>query len=192
MIRFTKYNILAEKLKEELDIPRYQHSLEVAYVASQLAEIHGEVKDKAFRAGLLHDCAKCIPIEVQLALCEMYGIEVSDFDKRSSAVLHAKVGAKLAEDLYSEQDADVLDAIRYHTTGRPGMSLLEKIIFVADYVEPGRDKAPDLPMIRSLVLTDLDAAVIKILHDTLLYLQSSGKDTDPATRETYEYYIANK
>ncbi len=192
MIRFTKYNILAEKLKEELDTPRYKHSLGVAYVASQLAETHSEVKDKAFRAGLLHDCAKCIPIEVQLALCEMYGIEVSDFDKRNSAVLHAKVGAKLAEDLYSEQDADILDAIRYHTTGRPGMSQLEKIIFVADYIEPGRDKAPDLPMIRSLALTDLDAAVIKILHDTLLYLQSSGKDIDPATQETYEYYIANK
>ncbi len=181
--------VLREKIKKVQDASRYEHTLAVAYTAACLASVHGADIVKALRAGLLHDCAKCILPVVQLAMCEQYNIAVSDVERRSPFLLHAKLGARLAEDIYEEQDADVLNAVRNHTTGRPGMSVLEKIIFIADYIEPGRDKAPCLSEIRKMAFTDLDAALIKILQDTLLYLQNSGGDIDPATEETLNYYI---
>ena len=86
------------------------------------------------------------------------------------------------------KDEDILNAIRYHTTGRPGMSLLEKIIFVADYIEPGRDSAPNLPQVRSLAFESIDDCVLQILKDTLIYLGTTGAEVDPMTQITYEYY----
>ena len=85
-------------------------------------------------------------------------------------------------------DEDVLNAIRYHTTGRPGMSLLEKIVFVADYIEPGRDTAPNLPIVRKLAYESIDDCVLQILKDTLHYLADTGESTDPMTQKTYDYY----
>ena len=85
-------------------------------------------------------------------------------------------------------DEEVLSAIRWHTTGRPGMSLLEKIVFVADYMEPGRDSAPDLPQVRKLAFENIDDCVLQILKDTLNYLGTTGADVDPMTQKTYDYY----
>lgn len=85
-------------------------------------------------------------------------------------------------------DRDILNAIHNHTTGRPGMSLLEKIIFVADYMEPGRRQAPRLEQIRRTAFVDLDRAVLLILEDTLNYLQDSDSVIEKTTQDTYEYY----
>ena len=85
-------------------------------------------------------------------------------------------------------DEEIIDAILYHTTGRPGMSLLEKIVYIADYIEPGRNHAPNLGEIRELCFADLDEALLKILEDILVHLRESNKEIDPMTQMTYEFY----
>ena len=99
-----------------------------------------------------------------------------------------KRGAVLAEKKYDITDEEVLGAIRWHTTGRPDMTLLEKIVYVADYIEPKRDKAPNLGEIRKLAFIDLDRALLKILQDTLNYLGDSPEDVDSMTKSTYDFY----
>lgn len=180
---------LRKAMKKVQDKERYEHTLGVAYTAACLAALNGLDTEKALKAGLLHDCAKCIPAERKLSLCQKYGLEVSALEKRNPSLLHAKLGAKLAKEKYGEKDDDILNAIENHTTGRAGMSMLEKIIFIADYIEPNRNKAPNLELIRKMAFSDIDAALIKILQDTLDYLECSGGDIDPGTQETLEYYL---
>ena len=169
---------------------RYEHTLGVAYTAANLAGIYGVDKDKAIRAGMLHDCAKCYDAEEVLYLCKKYDIKITDVERRNpTALLHGKVGAKLAADEYGEKDEAVLAAIECHTTGKPDMNMLEKIIFVADYIEPSRDKAPNLNEIRKLAFNDIDKCLVKILQDTLEYLIYKGSEIDPATKRTLEYYM---
>lgn len=170
------------------DRKRFEHTLGVEYTAAALAMCHGASVSDARIAGLLHDCAKCLSDRAQLTACERYGISVSELEKRNPFLLHAKVGACLARKKYGVEKEDILNAILYHTTGREGMCLLEKIVFVADYIEPGRKKAPNLEEIRRLAFRDLDAAMIKILEDTLSYLESSGGEVDPMTGTTLQYY----
>ena len=179
---------IKKKIKKTLDKYRYQHTLGVAYTASALAMRYGINIDDAFTAGLLHDCAKCIPNDEKFRLCEKYEIELSETEKRNPALIHAKLGAYIANKKYGIKDDDILASIRTHTTGEPGMSLMQKIIFTADYIEPGRDQAPDLPLIRQLAFTEIDRAVEKILHDTLNYLNKKSAAIDPETAETYDFY----
>jgi len=183
---------LRNKMKAVQDSKRYEHTLSVAYTAACLASIYGVDVEKAMRAGLLHDCAKCISNNELMELSRKYKILSSDVEKENPFLLHAKVGAVLAKEWYGESEQDILDAIRYYTTGRPGMNMLEKIIFTADYMEPGRTHAENLMMIRKLAFTDIDAAVIKILQDTLVYLKSGNEKIDPATEETFNYYLTKK
>ena len=103
-------------------------------------------------------------------------------------LLHAKLGKYLAETEYGVKDPDVLSSIEWHTTGKPDMSLLEKIIYTADYIEPGRDKAPRLHEIRQLAFTDLDACIRMILEDTVSYLSRNPKAMDPMTTDAYTFY----
>ena len=136
---------LIRELETELAFGRFIHTMEVASTAANLAMCYGEDPAKAELAGLLHDCAKCMSLNKMLKICEKSGVPLSDIEKTSGSLLHSKAGAVLAACKYGVEDEDILNAIRYHTTGRPGMSLLEKIVFVADYIEPGRDSAPNLP-----------------------------------------------
>ncbi len=182
---------LKKKVKKALDPERYQHTLGVAYTASALAMRYEADIEKAFIAGLLHDCAKCIPNDEKRKLCEEYQISLTETELAVPSLIHAKLGAYLAEHTYGIDDSEILDAIRTHTTGEPEMNLMQKIIFTADYIEPNRNMAPNLQEIRQLSFTDLDRAVCRILEDTLKYL-NKRKDSaiDPATRKTYEYYTA--
>ena len=180
---------LRKAMKKVQDDERYEHTLGVAYTAACLATLYDVDVEKATTAGLLHDCAKCMDSNKKLSLCKKYGIEVSDIEKRNPSLLHAKLGARLAREKYDEKDKDVLNAIENHTTGRENMSMLEKIIFVADYIEPGRNKAPDLYEVRKMAFSDIDKALVKILQDTLMYLERKGEEIDPATRVTLDYYI---
>ncbi len=180
---------LKKKIKKVLDRDRYQHTLGVAYTAACLAMKYGADIDTAFTAGLLHDCAKCIPTEEKFKMCSKNGIDLSNFEKENPALIHAKLGAFLAETKYGIEDKDIINSIRTHTTGEPGMTLLQKIIFTADFIEPRRDQAQNLTEIRKLAFTDLNKAVEKILHDTLNYLgKKKDAPIDPATKLTYEYY----
>lgn len=160
------------------------------YTAAALAMCNGASITDARIAGLLHDCAKCLSDEKKLAICLRHDIPVTEVEKRNPFLLHAKAGVWLAGEKYGVEDPDILNAIRYHTTGRENMSLLEKIIFVADYIEPGRRQgsADELQKTRKLAFQDLDAALLKILDDTLRYLKSGDGEIDPATEATWRYY----
>ncbi len=179
---------LRKKIEKVQDAKRFEHTLGVEYTAAALAMCHGASVEDARLAGLLHDCAKCFSDEKRLSVCEKKNIPITEIEGRNPFLLHAKVGAFLAKEKYGVENRDVLNAILYHTTGREGMSLLEKIIFVADYIEPGRKQAPNLPEIRRLAFQDLDKALLWILEDTLKYLKRSGGETDPMTELTWRYY----
>lgn len=174
-----------EKTQDEM---RYEHTLGVAYTAAALAMRYGASLENAQLAGLLHDCAKCLDDDKKIAICEKHNISITEVEKRNPFLLHAKAGSFLAMNKYKVHDSDVINAILNHTTGRPGMSLLEKIIFVADYIEPGRKKAPNLAEIREMAFINLDGAVVKILKDTLDYLKSTPGEIDSMTQKTYDYY----
>lgn len=179
---------LKKDLKKNMDESRYEHTLGVMYTSAALAMRYECDLDKALLAGLMHDCAKCMPNAKKLKTAEKYGLEITDLEKKNPFMLHAKVGAVLAEKKYDITDEEVLGAIRWHTTGRPDMTLLEKIVYVADYIEPQRDKAPNLGEIRKLAFIDLDRALLKILQDTLNYLGDSPEDVDSMTKSTYDFY----
>lgn len=181
---------LEKKMKKAQDTKRFEHTLGVEFTAAALAMRYGGSVTDAQIAGVLHDCAKCLSDEKRLKICEKHDIPVSDVERRNPFLLHAKVGAYLAGKKYEVRNKpEILDAIRYHTTGREDMSLLEKIIFVADYIEPSRRHAPNLPEIRRLAFENLDAAVLRILNDTLEHLKKSGSETDPVTEKVYRYYL---
>lgn len=179
---------IRKKLKKELDKGRYEHTKGVMYTAGCLAMAHGYSVDNAMLAGLLHDCAKCIPNNEKIALCEKNHILISPVEYESPYLLHAKLGAYLAEKTYGVSNPEILHAIKVHTTGEPDMSLLDKIIYIADYIEPGRDKAPNLGEVRQIAFRDLDACMAQILRDTLMYLSGRGGSIDATTRMTYEFY----
>ena len=179
---------LRKEIKKVQDGKRYEHTLGVEYTSAALAMRFGADLEKAQIAGLLHDCAKCISDQEKLSICKKHKIPVTESEQKAPYLLHAKVGAYLAQHKYGIEDQDILNAITYHTTGRENMSLLEKIIFVADYIEPGRKHAPNLGEIRLLAFQDLDKALIRILKDTLCYLETSGGEVDPSTKQTYNYY----
>lgn len=179
---------LKKDLKKEMDDSRYEHTIGVMYTCAALAMRYGYNLEKAMLAGLMHDCAKCMPNAKKLKVAEKNHLEISNLERKNPFMLHAKLGAFLAKKKYDIDDEEILDAIRWHTTGRPNMTLLDKIVYIADYIEPKRDKAPNLPLIRQLAFTDLDQALIKILEDTLGYLGDSPDDVDYMTKMTYDYY----
>ncbi len=185
-------NVNVRKIRKAMakiqDAKRYEHTLGVAYTATALAMCYGVSLKNAELAGLLHDCAKCLTNEKRLSICEKHNISINDIERRNPFLLHSKVGSYLAMEEYHIYDQDIINAILNHTTGRPGMSQLEKIVFVADYIEPNRKNAPNLTEIRKLAFEDLDQAMVRILGDTLLYLESTEGEIDPMTRKTYEYY----
>lgn len=183
---------LRKKIEKVQDAKRYEHTLGVAYTAAALAMRFGAPIQDAQTAGLLHDCAKCLSDEKRLALCEKNDIPITEVERRNPFLLHAKIGAFLARRKYGVRDEDILNAVQYHTTGREEMSLLEKIIFVADYIEPGRKQAPNLAEIRRLSFEDLDAALLKILEDTMDYLKNAGGEVDSMTEKTWRYYRSQK
>lgn len=179
---------IKKELKKELDKNRYQHTLGVMYTASCLAMRHGGDMQEAMYAGLLHDCAKCIPIDKQIHLCEKNHIPIRDVERKNPHLLHAKLGVFLAKSEYGIKDKTILHAIEVHTTGEPQMNTLDKIIYIADYIEPNRENAPNLSEIRKLAFEDLDRAMLQILSDTLAYLRAKGGELDPLTVQTFDYY----
>ena len=179
---------IRKQLVKALDSKRFEHTQGVAYISAALAMRYGEDIQKAELAGLLHDCAKCLDNDKKIQICKKHGIEISEAEQRNPFLLHAKVGGFLAKSKYKVEDEEIIDAVLYHTTGRPGMSLLEKIIYIADYIEPGRNHAPNLDEIRRLCFQDLDEALLKILEDILVHLKESKKEIDPMTQMTYEFY----
>lgn len=175
-------------VKEKVTKSRYKHILGVAYTAACLAMRYGVDMNKAYMAGLLHDCAKCIPDEEQLRLCREYHIPVTETEEQSPYLLHGKLGAYLAEHEYHVSNPEILHAIAVHTTGCPAMTPLEQIVFVADYIEPSRDKASNLTMIRNKCFEDLDEGTLDVLDSTVSYLKKINSLIDINSIDTLEYY----
>lgn len=144
--------------------------------------------DKAELAGLLHDCAKCYPDDILIEKCRQHGVELTADELLAPAVIHAKYGAWMAKHKYGIQDEEILSAIRFHTTGCPDMKMLEKIVWLADYIEPRRAYIDQLPRIRKLAFQDLDLAIYESLAGSLVYLQRKGAHVDLISREALDYY----
>ena len=175
-------------MKEELSDDRYEHTLGVMYTAESLAMRYGVDMTKAAVAGLLHDCAKCIPNVQKIKICKKHDIEISEMEEKNPSLLHAKLGAYMAEEVYGINDPEILSAIRWHTTGKPDMSMLDIIIYMADYIEPNRDKAPDLKEIRKLSFENIEEALYRVLEGTLNYLSDRPETIDPMTKVSYDFY----
>ncbi|MDO4962188.1 MAG: bis(5'-nucleosyl)-tetraphosphatase (symmetrical) YqeK [Eubacteriales bacterium] len=179
---------IREKVREKQTQKRFEHTLGVAYTATCMAFLNDVDPLKAELAGLLHDCAKCYTDKELISMCRRDGVYVSEDELASPAVIHARYGRYMAEKEFGITDIDILNAIDSHTTGRPCMSTLEKIIFTADYIEPLRDKADDLGIARKLAFTDLDECVYEILHSTIGYLGGKGAPIVSGTIRAHEFY----
>lgn len=184
----TDLETIQKKLQKKLRPERYTHTIGVMYTAASLAMRYDEDMETALTAGLLHDCGKFAPVDEQIELCKSYHLKLSEAELQVPALIHAKLGAFLAEEVYGIHDKRILDAIRYHTTGKPNMNQLEKIVYLADYIEPGRKVIPGLQEVRRLSFTEIDGAVCLCSKLTLSYLERVGRTIDPMTRQTYEYY----
>ena len=180
---------IKKELEDILDSKRYEHTLGVAYTAACLAMRYDYNMEKAYIAGLLHDCAKCMSNKDKIEYCEKHDLPITAVEHDNPSLLHAKVGAEMSKRKFDIEDPEIYQAIFYHTTGHPNMTLLDKIIYIADYMEPHRDEAPNLDIVRKQVFIDIDIALFTILKDSVEYLDSFDKPVDPMTMETYLYYV---
>lgn len=181
---------MEKELQSVLKESRFIHTQGVRYTAAALAMCYGQNTIHVQIAGILHDCAKGFSDEELLDICREKQIEISDAEQGAPYLLHAKVGAYLAQEKYGIEEQEVLSGICYHTTGRAGMTPLEQIIFIADYIEPNRREIPGLEECRKLAFEDLDKATYSILENTLIYLRETKGENkiDPITKEAYLYY----
>lgn len=175
-------------IKDNVNSKRYIHSLGVCYTAANLAMRYNYDLDKAMIAGILHDCAKGIEYDKLIKKCNTNGIKVSEADIKCPELLHSKYGAYLIEHKLNVKDKDIINAVYYHTTGRPNMTLLEKIIFISDYIEPSRNNLPQLDEIRYEAYLNIDKAIAMICNGSIQYLKSKGSLIDEATIDTYNFY----
>ena len=169
---------------------RVKHVLGCRDTAVKLAEHWGADVTDAARAGILHDITKAIDGPLQLTLCDAYGKLLSDFSKRYPKTLHAFTGSLVAERIFGENKA-VVDAIESHTTGKANMNTLEKIIYLADYIEPNRT-IPGVEELRRLSYTDLDAAMKLGLEMTLEHLNRQGAEVSPESQEALAWLNSEK
>ena len=177
------------KLKKTLDHQRFEHTLGVEKTAREMARAFGEDEERAALAGLLHDCAKCMPLSQMLKAAKHEALD--PVMKESKALMHAVAGCCLARDVYNVEDEAVLDAIRWHTTGRAHMSALEKIIYLADMIEPSRKPYPGLEELRRLCMEDLDQAMHTALQMSLNHVREQGKALHPDTLAALAAYEPN-
>lgn len=184
-----KYKEIQTDLKKTLKSSRYAHTMGVVETAVHLAGIYNYSEKKAKYAALLHDCAKHLSDQDKIDLCLAHNTPIKQVELDNPSLLHAKCGAILAKEKYGIEDEEILHAIEVHTTGVPAMNLLDLILFVSDYIEPGRDQAPHLKELRKMAEKDLTQTAYCILKDTVDYL-NSRKNTclDSTTMETYQYY----
>lgn len=169
---------------------RMPHVLGTEQEAVRLARQYGADETQARIAALLHDCTKKLDMDQQLALCRQYGIPLDDLEQHALKLLHAKTGAAIARDVFGVDDA-VYRAIYWHTTGHADMTLLEKIIYLADYIEPSRD-FPGVDDLRRAVHADLDRGLLKALDDSIRDMQQWGNPVHHNTLDARDYLLRGK
>ena len=166
---------------------RMPHVLGTEQEAVRLVRRYGGDETQARIAALLHDCTKKLDMTQQLALCEKYGIALDELEQKALKLLHSKTGAAIARDVFGVEDA-VYDAILYHTTGKPDMTRLEKIIYLADYIEPTRD-FPGVDALRKTVYEDLDKGLLMGLTMTIQEMEEMGNPVHHLTRDARDYLL---
>ncbi len=159
------------KLEKTLSKKRFKHSIGVMETAIELALINDVDTDKAAVSGLLHDCAREIKGAEAIKACEKYGIDIDDVSRVQPSLLHGPLGAEIAKEEYGIEDPCVLRAIKYHTTGRADMDMLEKIIFIADYIEPGRS-FQGVEEARKEAFKNIDSVMLMALDQTIAHIIS--------------------
>jgi len=174
-----KYAHLLEVVKGRLSEERWEHSRGVATTAMELAGKYGGEPEKAFLAGILHDLAKEFDDGHMLKLAAEFNIISSIVERNQPNLLHGPVAAALVQRDFGITDPEILAAIANHTLGAAGMGLLEKIIYLADFIEPGRE-FPGVGKLRRLAQWDLDEAVLAALEHTFLFLLKRGLLIHPA------------
>lgn len=174
-------------LKKELSDKRLVHSLLVAATARELAYMHGVNPEQAALAGLLHDCAKCMPLASMQKWARENRLLLDKETLQNGNLLHGPVGAVVAEKMYGITDPLVLSAIRCHTTGKVGMLPLDMIVFLADKIEPSRKSYPALEKVRSLAQKNLASALRYSLESTLTYVRSQNAEPHPLTQQVADW-----
>lgn len=172
--------------RERLSKKRYAHTLRVAETAERLAEKHGLDSKKARLAGLLHDAAREVGKEELLRVAEENDLAVGDFEHERPMLLHGRVAAELARRDLGVKDGEILDAVRAHTTGEPGMGALALTLFVADKVEPGRE-GPSVEDLRELACKDLRRSACAALEASISHNEDRGRPVHPKSLETLEW-----
>lgn len=190
MNSIDEHEALVKKCLEYIDLhlkpSRALHTRNVAAEAVRLAEKYGADKQKAEIAALLHDIARNLPVEEMNGYVRQLGLDERYIGNKNLS--HSKVGVMLIKRDFGIVDEEILNAVSYHTTGRDGMTLLDKVIFLADAIEPGRDY-PAVTMLRELADEDLDKACAYSLKKTIEYIESQGIYLDPDTAEAYEFCL---
>ena len=169
---------------------RMPHVLGTEHEAAVLARRYGADVTSARIAALLHDCTKKLSMEEQLALCEQYGIALDELERKNLKLLHAKTGAAIARDLFGVSD-EIYWAIYWHTTGKADMTKLEKVIYLADYIEPSRD-FPGVEKLRRAVHADLEHGLLMALEDSIEEMRQRGNPVHPNTVEARDYLLSGK
>lgn len=178
---------IKQDIKERLHVKRYNHTIRVYETAFKLAMIHGENIMKASIAALLHDYAKGLDNSTIRQLLMIENIEIDEALEENINLAHGTASAIFAEMVYHIKDEDILNAIKYHTYGRPNMSRLEKIIYLSDYFEPERN-FEGVDFIRETAKKDLDLAMLLALNSTIEYVKSKDKSVHPLSLEAVVYY----
>lgn len=181
---------LREKAYAYLEPQRIAHVVGCESEAVMLAKTWGEDPDTAATAGILHDITKKFRGEEQLNLCRKYGIVYDEAEAQNTAILHARTGAAMARELFHVSE-EIQNAIRWHTTGKPDMSTLEKILYLADFIEPTRD-FPGLDELRELAYKDLDAAMALALSLSLGDIRRRGHEVYKNTLDAYRWYCEER
>ena len=179
------------RLFADLTARRFAHTLGVAWTSRQLALRHKANVYKAEAAALLHDCAKCLPMREMQRIARDAKLKADASVLESGALLHAPVGAWMAEHVYGVTDPEILSAITAHTTGRPGMSVLDMIVNVADTIEPSREPYPLLPKIREAADRSLEEALLLCLSGTVEHVEKSGRHLNSDTLQTLTWLCAH-
>ncbi len=181
---------IKEKLEKNIKPNKYNHSINVMNTAMKLASYYGCDRRKAEIAGLLHDCAKGMAKDQIFELCKKANIEVDEIQRRQPDLLHGPVGAYIARTDYGIYDAEILEAINVHTTGKENMGMLDKIIFISDYIEPGR-RFPGVETIRECAFKDINRALILGFDTTIIHVIEKGRLIHPHTIHARNYILIN-
>lgn len=180
------FNSIHENIKNEIKLTlsekRFEHSLRVEAEAVKLADTFGSDVEKAKVAAIAHDFAKSYSDNELIKASQKYGMNIDEIQYNFPQLLHGPVAAHICSEKFGINDMDILNAISNHTTGRKGMSLLEKIIYLADIIEPGR-YFPGIDDIRKIALNDIDNALLLACNSTLVYIINENYLIHPLTIE---------